>query len=388
MIEFGQVFLTKNILSHAKLVIFGHGMNQIKSIFAVLLVLSLVVPAFSVRLAWVAEDSWIPKAKMLSTRTSFGVAAVNEKIYAVGGHPFGGVTTDVNEEYDPATDKWISRKRMPGIRAWFGTAVYGNEIYVIGGAWFLSGSELNDVMVYSPATDTWNTNKTAMPTARSGIEANIVDDKIFVIGGRNSDKTFDVNEVYDPSIDAWETKNPIPTPVSSYASAVVDKKIYIIGGFTRDIDGIPYRVDFNQIYDVETDSWSLGNPVPVSNGANAVATSGVLAPKRIYVIGGGLNQVYNPATDSWVNAMSIPSANRLENFDDVNLAVLNDQIYAMGGVFAGDESHYSINYQYTPINYIPEFPSWTPLLITLIGVVALHVVYMHKLKKQRQFDVI
>jgi hypothetical protein len=151
------------------------------------------------------------------------------------------------------------------------------------------------------------------------------------------------------------------------------------------MDGIPYRVDFNQIYDIETDSWSLGNPVPVSNGANAVATSGLLAPKRIYVIGGGLNQVYDPANDSWVNATPMPSANRLENFDDVNLAVLNDQIYAMGGVFAENESRYSTNYQYTPLGYIPEFPSWTPLLIMLVAVVVTFV-YRQKVNKQRRFD--
>jgi len=359
-------------------------MNRIKSIFVVFLVFSLVIPAFFAGLVLASEDSWVPKARMLSTRTSFGVAVVDGKIYAIGGHPFGGVTTDVNEEYDPTTDKWISKKKLPGIRAWFGTVVYDNEIYVIGGAWFLSGSELNEIMVYSPATDTWNTNKAAMPTARSGIEANIVDNEIFVIGGRNSDRILDVNEVYDPAVGDWETKTSIPSPVYNYASVVVDKKIYIIGGFTLGINGIAYPVEFNQIYNVETDSWSLGNPVPVSNGANAVATSGLLGPKRIYVMGGGLNQVYDPATDSWINATPMPSANRLENFDDVNLAVLNDQIYAIGGVFTKDESQYSINYQYTPLGYIPEFPSWAPPLTMLAVILVIAVIYRYSLYKQNQ----
>jgi hypothetical protein len=35
------------------------------------------------------------------------------------------------------------------------------------------------------------------------------------------------------------------------------------------------------------------------------------------------------------------------------------------------------------LDAIPEFPSWTPLLITLIGVVAILVVYRNKLKKQK-----
>jgi parallel beta-helix repeat protein len=35
---------------------------------------------------------------------------------------------------------------------------------------------------------------------------------------------------------------------------------------------------------------------------------------------------------------------------------------------------------------IPEFPSWTPLLIALVAVVAITFVYRHKLNKQRRFD--
>jgi parallel beta-helix repeat protein len=36
---------------------------------------------------------------------------------------------------------------------------------------------------------------------------------------------------------------------------------------------------------------------------------------------------------------------------------------------------------------IPEFPSWTPLLITLVTVLTIIFVYRHKLKNQRRFDV-
>jgi hypothetical protein len=36
------------------------------------------------------------------------------------------------------------------------------------------------------------------------------------------------------------------------------------------------------------------------------------------------------------------------------------------------------------IETIPEFPSWTPMLITLVALVALAVVYRHNLHKQSQ----
>jgi hypothetical protein len=83
-----------------------------------------------------------------------------------------------------------------------------------------------------------------------------------------------------------------------------------------------------------------------------------MAPKPIYVIGDGLNQIYNPTTDSWTQGTPIPnSKNRLTNFDDAELVVVNDQIYALGGVYENDGASYSVNEQYTPIGYGTSEPS-------------------------------
>ena len=103
-----------------------------------------------------------------------------------------------------------------------------------------------------------------MPTTRGGLQANIVDERIYVIGGvSNDDETVNLNEVYDPNTDTWATKTPIPTPVSSYASAVVDGKIYVIGGLAPVVNSsAKSRVNLNQIYDPETDTWSQGTPIP------------------------------------------------------------------------------------------------------------------------------
>ena len=320
----------------------------------VLLTASSIVVAKPVSAA--GEDSWTPKARMGLAKTGFGVGVMNDKIYVIGGHPYGSTefTIDDVSVYDPSTDQWRSKQHMPGPLAWFGTAVYQDEIYVIGGAWFLSGSEKNDVWVYSPVANNWTT-KASMPTPRAEVEANMVDGKIYVIGGRESTSSVtDVDEVYDPGTDTWTTKTPIPTPVTGYASAVVDSKIYVIGGWTFAANSTSTsRVNLNQIYDPETDTWSLGTPIPESVGANAGATTGVMAPKRIYVIGDDLNQVYNPSNDSWSVGEPIPnSARRLTNFADAEIAVVNDQLYALGGVYQDANGNgYSVNEQYTPIGY-------------------------------------
>jgi len=139
--------------------------------------------------------------------------------------------------------------------------------------------------VYDPLTDTWE-NKTSMPTKRQRPIANVVNGKIYVMGGFQyrdlpPPKTtigLAVNEVYDPETDSWSTKTPIPTTSSGPTSATINNKIYVISG---------YKSDLNQIYDPESDTWSQGPPIPTPVClAGAGATTSVMAPKRIYVIGG------------------------------------------------------------------------------------------------------
>ena len=294
---------------------------------------------------------------MPTARSGFGVAVVNGKIYAIGG---GSV---VNEMYDPKTDTWTTKAPMPTARSGFGIAVVQNKIYVMGG----DDSGLNKV--YDPATNTWTT-KASLPTPRGGIYANVVDGKIYVVGGAfsgaNADVAifYDVNEVYDPATDTWTIKAPIPTPVTGYASAVVDNKIYVIGGSTVNWN----EVNLTQIYDPATGTWSNGTPIPtIVAGAGAGATKGVSAPKRIYVIGGvhyyspilyetvNFTQVYDPETDDW--SMGATMSKSRTGF---GVAVVDDVLYAIGGngvigsgslIYGISGPPYGTNEQYTPFGY-------------------------------------
>ena len=65
----------------------------------------------------------------------------------------------------------------------------------MGKSWFVAVNE-----VYNTQTDTWET-KTAMPTARVGAAASVIDGKIYVVGGDSN-----VTEVYDPKTDTWTAR--------------------------------------------------------------------------------------------------------------------------------------------------------------------------------------
>ena len=312
-----------------------------------------------------AENSWTTMAPMLTERHGFGVAVVNGKIYAIGGYNYDSGLLDINEEYDPPTNTWTTKKPMPTPRNRFGIAVYQNKIYVIGGEIDDADRSTAANEVYDSLTDTWET-KTSMPTPRYGLDANAVNGKIYLIGGFQYVWPFnslDVNEVYDPATDSWTTKAPLPTAVEDYASAVVDNKIYIFGGARS-------SGRLNQRYNTETDTWSYRASLPTGvDSAAAGATTGVLAPKRIYVIGGkqnldavNLNQVYDPETGKWTAGTSLPTPRF-----GLGVAVVNDVLYAIGGVLGWWQPMTAVNEQYTPIGGTAPPPETAPPVISIVS---------------------
>jgi hypothetical protein len=178
----------------------------------------------------------------------------------------------------------------------------------------------------------------------------------------------------------------MPIPVLAYASAVVDNKIYVMGGIP--VNGQWMAINATQIYDPATDKWTMGAPLPTPvSYAAAGATTGVMAPKRIYLMGGcinsgsgygtDINQVYDPETDSWTAGLR---TSLWKGYFDVEVyepetgwiagapipyrrfsfavAVVNDSLYAMGGksgpsLVDGEfvQPFLAYNEQYTPIGY-------------------------------------
>ncbi len=309
---------------------------------ALLLVLVFLSTSFIITAKPVSAadlGSWTTKTPIPHAEGNREAAAVNGKIYVMGG--------SINYEYDPSTDSWVEKMPMPTPRVIFGIAVCQNKIYAIGGSilWpqgnVIYNSGVNEV--YDPSTDTWETRE-PLPTNRSEIEASVVCGKIHLIGP-------DSHDVYEVATNSWTTKEQMPHAVHRFGSAVVDNKIYVIG-WNR-----------TQIYNPDSDTWSLGASSLTSVfSAGVCATTGVMAPKRIYVIGGsydglqvlesGDTQVYDPKNDSWTLG-----APMLTPCFGLKAVVVNDKIYAIGGTL-GMYSSVNTNEQYTPVGYGTPDPSY------------------------------
>lgn len=333
-----------------------------------------------------SSDFWVEKAPMPNPECFFGAASVNGEIYAIG--------SSFTYVFNPDSDSWVSKMSMPSHRQGFAIAAYQGKIYVIGG-WNSSDPTglhvpLGTNEMYNPTTDSWTT-KASMPIPTMNLQANVVNGKIFLISGllgTNALKEYLSNAtwIYDPSKNSWSQAAPIPTPVFVYASAAVDNKIFIEGG---EEGSSSYLSDLNQIYNTETNTWSLGEPLPVTikNGA-ASATSGVWAPVRLYVIGGtsdgsdsvGTTQLYDPQMGNWTLVESMPTFR-----EGLAVAVVNDTLYAMGGVSEALEGYvgtiYNVTEQYIPIGFgttPPKISASQPFptlpVVAVSGVIAVVVV--------------
>lgn len=323
------------------------------------------------------QDSWLTLESMPTARASFGVAVVDGKIYAIGGT--NGSYLAINEMYNPQTNTWTTKTPMPTPRKGCAIAVYQNKIYVIGGtlneSYTVYSGYTGTTEVYDPQTDTWTT-KTPMPTPRADLEANVVGDKIYLIGGTKFCDLFPfnnaafVNEVYDPANDSWTTKTMMPHNSFAYASATVGNKIYIMGGWSN------LTFTNNQIYNTKTDTWSYGKSLildTLTPGFGII--TGKFAPEKIYVFESqdsegpvNVTQIYDFKNDTWTFGTPMPTSRF-----GLEVAVINDELYAIGG--RTRETFYATNEKYTPAGYIPEFPDWSIVPVFVVLTILAIIVY-------------
>lgn len=88
---------------------------------------------------------------------------------------------------------------MPAPRGGCWAVAHGGKLYLFGGVDTADVARAS-VFVYDPATNRWATGAD-MPTPREHLNAAVVGDFVFVIGGRSAGGSTGANERYHPTTD-------------------------------------------------------------------------------------------------------------------------------------------------------------------------------------------
>ena len=300
------------------------------------------------------KGTWRTAAPMPTKRTEVAAAALDGKIYVVGGFEKPSLSNVMSfaitpsvEVYDPVTDQWSSKAPLPVGLHHIGIGVSGGRLYVIGGYAQSALSVWNPVATvyaYDPASDSW-TERASMPTARGALSVTEHDGKLYAVGGFDRKANNAQVEVYDPARNEWTTAAPLPTPRDHLATATVAGKIYAIGGRTN--GDYSRNLAITESYDPTIDRWKRVSDLPTArSGITAAAVGG-----KIYVFGGegtvgtfNENEVYDPGGDTWQPAAPMPTARH-----GLGSAVVQGRIHVISGGPTPGGAFSDLNEVFTPV---------------------------------------
>lgn len=277
---------------------------------------------------WAQCGEWVNLAPLNEPRQEVAVAALNGKIYVIGGILSNGNTANTVEEYDPVTDTWQFVAPLPAPLHHTTATTVNGKIYVIGGLFGALFKPTRFTFAYDPQKDKWSF-KRPMPRKRGAMAVGVIDGKIYVAGGLPSSRE-DNFSVYDPNRDRWKILPPMPTPRNHLAVGAIEDKFYAVGGRTT---GGDFTLDVVEIFDTISNSWTTGENLPTGRSGMA----GVVVNDVLYIFGGEGNEMHPEGVFEeneaffmeegiWESCQSMPTPRH-----GIGADVINDIIYIPGG---------------------------------------------------------
>jgi N-acetylneuraminic acid mutarotase len=295
-----------------------------------------------------APGEYGTRTQLLAPNSEMAVAELNGKIYVLGGYPSSRVVQSTVQVYDVAADSWSMGPALPVPTHHPVVVGVAGKLYSMGGQ---HEGDANGGRAFSlePSEGVW-TELMPMPTPRGGGAAAVIDDKIYVAGGRPP--AGNAFEVYVISQGTWSVLANLPLAFNDrnhLAAAAIAGKIYVAGGRYDGGNVACPITDSLDVYDPAANTWASAAPLLRPRGG----VNGIAAHGCFHVWGGeGSNigepnnvfpdhDVYHPITDTWTSLARLPTPVH----GVTGAAFLDGLIYIPGGGTASGGNSGSVIHQ-------------------------------------------
>jgi hypothetical protein len=314
-----RVFRRRHELGHGRLS--GIALIANAAILLLVLIPGLVLLARERRQRSVFDSSWSQRAPSRVARYGSAAALSGGSIIVIGGQSGSQICYGTDdcvavgsvEKYSPSSNSWSAGAAMPTARWGLGAAALDGRVYAVGGrsrSWLGGGQALRSVEVYTPATDRWNV---ASPLPKPVDQAAVValDGKLYVIGGESAKAEIKAVQIYHPRTDSWSMGPPLPEARAGAAAVATDHRIYVVGG-TGDLSVWGTAFVYTPAAGTTPAAWSRLPSMPTArDGLCAAVVDG-----RLIAAGGARTsastsptstvEVYSVASGRWTTGPSLP----------------------------------------------------------------------------------
>jgi hypothetical protein len=290
---------------------------------------SVFMAAIGVNNWWAFDREFKTKRKLPFFQTDFSFTNTDRESFCAGTHLLvSGKELDglVIWRYELAMDRWYKGPSMISPRCLFASATCGTFACVAGGVGMEPNSEVYDTAEkYNPETKSWDPLP-RMKQRRKFCSGCYMDNKFYVIGGRNEVGELTCGEFFDEVSNRWVLipdmlkDNPVLSSHSPPLVAVVNNELYSLEASSnqlkvylkssntwKQLGLVPVRADFSRGWGVAFKS--LGNELLVIGSSSAPG-------------GGNYRDIYTCFPDSDAEELVWKLANR--NFSQfiLNCAVM------------------------------------------------------------------
>lgn len=276
----------------------------------------------------VPSSTWTPLAAApLAPRRGHSAVWTGTRMIVFGGLGRGdgcrqNCALNDGASYDPATNRWSSITNSPLAARSGYTAVWFQDRMVIWGGAVEGGKAVADGASYDPVADAWTPLPAAPLEPRVSHRTVATTHRMLVWGGSSEveegGKYLADGAIYSPATNSWAPMAPYPetreTPGrDTFSSVWTGERMLVWGGYGRSESCRPCLRSDGAVYDLNTDSWTLMSPSPLTGrGAHRAVWTG----KEMLVWGGfGTTEqndgaTYNPASDTWARLSPSPLSPR------------------------------------------------------------------------------